>query len=71
MSGNVPPIKIPVDNFWTQSGDGNILPYIATIKMVASHSTNPNEPIQLCKGHSNQFICLKCDKFYATIASWK
>ena len=69
MSGNLPAIRIPKDTFWIQSGDGNILPYIATIKMVASHSTNPNEPIQLCKGHSNQFICLQCDKFYTTITT--
>jgi len=60
-------IKIPKDIFSGQSGDGNILPYIATIKMVASHSTNPNEPIQLCKAHPNQFICLSCDKFYTII----
>ena len=45
-------------------GDGNILNYIATIKAVASHSNNPDVPIQLCKEHSNKFICALCDKFY-------
>lgn len=45
-----------------KSGEG-VLPYIATIKIVATHENNPNEPITLCKGHSNQFICEKCSKF--------
>ena len=50
--------------FSPQSGDGNILPYIATIKSIATHSNNPDVPIQLCKGHSNQFICASCHKFF-------
>lgn len=52
-------------DFKPQCGDGNILNYIATIKSVASHQSNPNEPIQLCRVHSNQFICALCDKFYS------
>ncbi len=50
--------------FSVKSGAGNGLPFVATIKEVSSHSNNPNVPITLCVGHSNQFICALCDKFY-------
>lgn len=50
--------------FSIKSGDGNVLPYVATIKETHTHSNNPNVPITLCVGHSNQFICALCDKFY-------
>lgn len=63
LNGNVVYPTISTNNFSVKSGDGNVLPYIATIKAVATHKTNPNEPYTLCSVHTNQFVCAKCDKF--------
>lgn len=64
LNGEVIAPKIQEFPFSVKSGDGNVLPYIATIKEKHTHSNNPNVPIQLCKEHSNQFICALCDKFW-------
>ena len=48
--------KSPKKKPTPKSGDGNV-------QSSASHANNPNVPITLCVGHSNQFICSLCDKF--------
>ena len=63
LTGEVIRPTINPFHFSIKSGDGNVLPYIATIKETASHSNNPNVPITLCVGHPNQFVCALCDKF--------
>lgn len=62
-NGEVIPPKINPFPFSVKSGDGNVLPYVATTKSVVSHSNNPDVPITLCVGHPNQFVCALCDKF--------
>lgn len=63
LTGAVIPPKINPFPFSVKSGDGNVLPFVATVKDAPSHSNNPNVPITLCVGHSNQFVCALCDKF--------
>jgi len=51
-------------NIITSINGDSILPHIATIKSVATHTSNPDKPITLCVAHSNQFVCQHCDKFF-------
>lgn len=56
-------VFIPQNIVSTINGD-SILPHIATIKSVATHVNNPDQPITLCNKHNNRVICPHCDKFF-------
>lgn len=64
LNGDVVYPTISTNNFCVKSGDGNVLPYIATIKTAHTHANNAETPYKLCDQHGNRFICGKCNKFF-------